>query len=396
MRALPLAVLHMTSRPPVPPRSSEGLRLGFLYAALFSVIGVQMPFWPLWLKDRGMQPVEIGILLGAIYWAKVVTNPLIAQFVDSRGHRRMVMIALASASMLLYALYPFAYSFPALLCLGVLAGSLLAGLMPLTETITMTLTTQGRLDYGRTRLWGSLSFIALSALAGQAVDHWAASGILWLILLGVAATVVTVVRAPDPPLISRSGPKLPFRALFRNRRYLLFLGTAAITQASHCVYYGFATLYWQSQGLDGGTIGLLWSIGVVAEIALFAFSGRIVQKVGADKLVLFGAVTGIVRWAALAFITSPLGLAPFQTLHAATFGATHLGAMHTIARDVDPRLQVRAQALYSSVAMGLIPGIALLAAGPAYQAFGGLAFLGAMVLSILASLCGYAFVRSPR
>lgn len=376
--------------------TQDALRLSLLYGAMFTVIGVQMPFWPVWLESRGMGPTEIGILLGAIYWAKVVTNPLIAQVIDHHGGRRKAMLALAIGALSAFSLYIFAFDFWALLVLGIFSGSLIAGLMPLSETITMTLTRQGRLDYGRVRLWGSLTFIAAAMLTGGLVEHLGPSSILPLVIVGAAMTLITVFTAPNPPRLTHGGPRLPMAALFRDRTYMLFLATASLTQASHCIYYGFATLHWRAQGLSNGLIGGLWAIGVVAEIVLFVISGAAVRKLGADRLLFLGAMGGILRWSALAFVASPWLLAPLQTLHAATFGATHLGAMHLIANHIDPRLSTRAQALYSSVAMGLVPGIALLAAGPLYERFGGLAFLAASLIALMATVAGALLLHHRR
>lgn len=371
----------------------ESWRLALLYSALFWVVGVQMPFWPLWLKDQGMGPVEIGILLGAIYWAKVVTNPLIAQIVDRYGHRKTIMIVMVLCAAALYMLYPFAEGFNQFLILGVLGGSLLAGLMPLTETVTMGLTRDGKLDYGRVRLWGSLSFIALVTATGWLIDPLGSDVILWLILLGIGLSIACVFRVPDPPLREHNDAPIPFSALFKNKSYLLFLITAALTQASHAVYYGFGTLNWQHVGLSSGFIGVLWAVGVLAEIVLFAFSGLVVRRVKAEPLLMIGAASGVVRWIALALTNDPILLLGFQCLHAATFGATHLAAMHLISERLPPRLQARGQALYSSVAMGLIPGVALLGAGPLFEAAGGASYFATAAISLLACLFAFRLLR---
>ena len=48
------------------PRLVLSFRLALFYAAVFLVVGVLMPFWPLWLKEtQGMSAEEIGLLLGA-------------------------------------------------------------------------------------------------------------------------------------------------------------------------------------------------------------------------------------------------------------------------------------------------------------------------------------------
>jgi len=131
-------------------------------------------------------------------------------------------------------------------------------------------------------------------------------------------------------------------------------------------------------------------VGVVAEIALFAFSGAIVARIGAVWLLAAGGLAGLLRWALMAFDPPLALLLPLQALHGLTFGAAHLGALHYMAEHVEPGEAATAQALYASVTAGIGLGLATLAAGPLYQAFAGKAYLAMALLAgagLLAALC---------
>ena len=78
---------------------------------------------------------------------------------------------------------------------------------------------------------------------------------------------------------------------------------------------------------------------------------------------------------------------------AATFGATHLGAIYFIARTVPPALSATAQSLYSAAVMGLGLGLAILASGSLYAAFGGRAYFAMAVLSALGSVLAVILAR---
>ena len=43
-------------------------RLALFYAALFVSIGIQLPFFPLWLEAKGLDAGMIGIVLAAPWW----------------------------------------------------------------------------------------------------------------------------------------------------------------------------------------------------------------------------------------------------------------------------------------------------------------------------------------
>ena len=137
--------------------------------------------------------------------------------------------------------------------------------------------------------------------------------------------------------------------------------------------------------MDGDTIGLLWAEGVIAEVALFAFSGRVVARMGPARLLLIAALAGVVRWLALAGTVSVPALAAAQLLHAATFGCGHLGAMHFLLRAVPAALAVRAQGALAAVAVGVAPAVMSPLAGRLYASLDGGAFAAMALVSVLGS-----------
>ncbi|MDP6516156.1 MAG: 3-phenylpropionate MFS transporter [Alphaproteobacteria bacterium] len=369
---------------PIPP----AVRLALFYGAVFLVVGIYMPFWPVWLSSKGLGASEIGLLLAITTWTKVVASPAVAQIADRLGRRRPVMVGLALCTVASWSLYTLADGFWAMVPVAVLLGASFPPMMPIGENTTMLIAQARGLDYGRIRLWGSLSFIAAAWGGG----HWLAGrpdGMIAGLILGGslalvgACLVLPDLRTPPAPARRRSGP---LRLLLRQPLFLLFLAAASLIQSSHAVLYGFGTLHWRSAGLADGTIGLLWAEGVIAEIALFAFSGRILSRFGVAPLMIAAAGAGVVRWT-LTGLTTGLGvLALLQLLHALTFGATHLAAMHFIQRAAPEGASATAQGLYSAIAAGAVLALVMTASGQLYADFGGRAFYAMAVLAGLGGL----------
>ena len=88
---------------------------------------------------------------------------------------------------------------------------------------------------------------------------------------------------------------------------------------------------------------MLWALGVLAEIVLFAFAGRLTAAINPTMLLIIGAAGAAVRWAAMAFNPPTLALPLLQCLHGLSFGATHLGMMGFIARAAPAQLAATAQ-----------------------------------------------------
>jgi MFS family permease len=74
-------------------------RLGFLYAALFVVVGCYLPYMPVWLHWRGLDEDAIALLLAAPLFARILFTPLISFAADWSGARRTVLIVLAWGSL---------------------------------------------------------------------------------------------------------------------------------------------------------------------------------------------------------------------------------------------------------------------------------------------------------
>jgi len=363
-------------------------RLSGFYAASFLVTGVQLPFWPVWLAGRGLDSREIAALFAIAIWVKVVTTPAIGTLADWLGRRRAMMIVLAAVSCLFYARLWDAHGFPALLLLTLGAGVAQSALMPLGDSITLAAVRRDGIDYGRVRVWGSVTFIIASIASGawlaNAVPGLGGNAVLALVLAASTILLVACVAVPVPP---RDGSVMPrfatLRSMARERRFWSFVLAAAALQASHQVYYGFGTLYWRSLGFSEGVIGCLWAEGVLAEIILFWQGGPLLARLGPLGLMAVGGAAGIVRWGLTGLVSGLVPTAALQLLHALTFGAVHLGAMNFLSRSVPPGAAASAQALYAGTSAGIGGGIVMLGAGALYSSYGGRAYLFMAALSAL-------------
>ena len=66
----------------------HGSKIGFaprvaaFYAAFFVMIGIHMPFFPVWLKAKGLDPAGIGLVLAAPMVLRILTIPLTTRAAD--------------------------------------------------------------------------------------------------------------------------------------------------------------------------------------------------------------------------------------------------------------------------------------------------------------------------
>ncbi len=369
-----------------------GTRVALFYGALFVVYGMHVPYTPVWLDGRGLSGAEISTVMAAPFFLRLFITPGVAMAADRTGRHRFMLIVLAWASLAVVLALSQAYGFWPILLLAVPLIVAFSTIMPLTETVAVSGVRHAGLDYGRMRLWGSLTFVAASFAGGFAVAHWGSGAGIWLVVIGCALTVAAAHLLPrealhtEEPDVDRAPwwkAEEPLM-LLRQPAFVAFLLASGGVQAAHATFLTFGTLIWQKQGLSGGWIGALWAIGVFAEVALFAVSGWLVRTFGAVALLGAGAAASVVRWVVMGFDPGLGTLIPLQILHGVTYGASHIGAIHFIGKAVPLRAAGSAQALYATVAAGLAMGFATLIAGWLYAGYGGASYYAMAVIALLA------------
>ena len=351
------------------PGRAAPVRLSLFYAALFLVIGVNLPFAPSYLATKGMGEAEIGALLAAIQLSRLVGNSLIARAADAWGETRLPIILLCFFSLIGFALFLVIDGFPGLLVLSLALGLIFTAVMPLSDSLTLRAAASGGFDYGRVRLWGSLGFILASTGAGWLISGQGARLAIWLIIGAWLLTFIASFGLPQMPRERRraGGGML---SLLSDRRFVVMLATSGSIQCSHSLLYAFGTIYWTAAGHSTITVGWLWAESVVAEILLFAAAKRLLPRLPQRYLFVIGGLGALLRWLLAGLGTGLPLLITVQLLHGLSFATTHLGAMTFLSQRTPPGLAASAQVLHA-VVVGTSVGLVTIGVGGLYEALGG-------------------------
>jgi MFS transporter, PPP family, 3-phenylpropionic acid transporter len=372
-------------------------RLAALYAALFFLFGIQMPFFPIWLQAKDVDARLIGIVLAVPMIARVLAIPIVTREADRRDAVRDVLIIASLASVAAYTLVGLSNGAIAILVTYTLTAIFSTPLMPLAETYALKgLLPRGR-AYGPVRLWGSFAFIAGNFVAGFAADQIPARHLIWLMV--AASALVSLAAWSLAPLSAnpqeQEAQPTPRTGPLWDRAFVAVLVGASLIQASHAVVYGFSAVQWQGAGLDGTFIAALWALGVAAEIILFAFQARLPPFLTPTVMLLIGAAAATVRWLGMALDPPALALPWLQMLHALSFGATHLGALMFVAHHAPAGQTATAQG-YLALAAGLAMAATMAISGVLYDDFGSRAYAAMALAAIAGGACGLIAHRIRR
>ncbi len=378
---------------------SLSTRLALFYWASFTIYGVSMPYLNVWFKHRGLTINEIAVVSAVAPLVRMLCGPVVTFFADRwNAHARLLAVA-SWMGLLAWIVLSTAASFWSAVTGMVLVAMTGAALNPLIDTISMMGVRTSGVDYGRVRAWGSISFILAALVSGMVVDWRGIEMAMVLLVLAAASTALTSLLVPVYADADPSSQRKPMRvadavALVRHPVLLLFLISAGAVQGSHAVLNVFSVLHWQSLGLSNWWCGVLWAIGVTAEIILFLVAGRWFPRLGPLALMGLGGATALIRWSIMSFDPPLAVLLPLQVAHGFTFGASHLGAINFLARAIPEHQAGTAQGLYSLMTGGLVMALSTQVAGIAYATTGGRAYAAMAVIAAVSLVATILLYRA--
>lgn len=382
------------------PRS---LQLGLFYCAVFLGTGVSLPYIPVWFRAQGLSGAEIGVILSAPMLARLAVSPLMAVWADGFALRRTPIMLFAIGAGVFYGLLSVVKGFPAWLACWLVASALLATVVPLADVLSMRRARIEGFNYGRSRGLGSVAFIVANVGMGVLLT-WAEPDLIVLWTAGAALLSAVAARGllpPDP--VHEGGERTAGRdrwrgigELFRNKPFMLAVVTTALIQSTHAFYYGFSALLWRAQGIADATVGILWATGVAAEVLFMWCLEPLRRRVGPEPLIVVGGVAAVLRWTALAFSPPLWALFPLQLLHALSFAAVFMAALQLIERNAPARSLSAAQTISSACSGGLFIGLATIASGKLFDAFGARGYLGMSLLAALGLIGAWRMIGARR
>jgi PPP family 3-phenylpropionic acid transporter len=365
--------------------------LSAFYFAHFVNGGIFMAYFPLYLAWRGFGAVEIAWVLALPQIMRTFAPAGWGWLADRSGAQRGVVVFSCAAAAAGFAALPFVESFAGVACVIALASLLSAGGLPLVEAITLGALAGQPGRYGPIRLWGSVGFVAAVLAAGAWLDVAPVRGLPWALLAFSSAALLVAISLPRRAAHAHAKPvHWQFTPGIR-----ALLAAGFCMAAAHGTLYAFFTLHLERAGYRITTIGVLWTLGVLAEIVVFLYLPQIFRRFTLSAILVSSFGCAVVRFLVLGWFPEAMWLIVLaQLLHAASFGSFHAAAVAAVHRLFPEGAQARGQALFSSVTYGAGSAGGALAAGWLWQAGGpALAFCASALAGLVGLLFAHALKR---
>lgn len=285
-------------------------RLSSFYFFYFSLLGATAPFLALYFHHLGFPSPRIGELVAIPMLMRCVAPNLWGWLGDRSGQRLAIVRFGAVCTALGFSLIFVSHSYAWLALVMALHAFFWHAVLPQFEVITLAHLRERSASYSRIRLWGSIGFICtvvgLGALFERlSLDVYPAT--LLGIMLGIVLCSWWVPNAQPAHREPREGEG-GFLAQLRQPGVLAFYLCVCLMQLSHGPYYTFLTLHLESLGYSRALIGLLWALGVVAEVMLFLAMPRLLQRFSLRQVLAASFLLASLRWLLLGNLADSLAL----------------------------------------------------------------------------------------
>jgi PPP family 3-phenylpropionic acid transporter len=389
MASLPADARAVSVLPAVP--AVPFVRLSSYYFFYYAFMGVFMPYFALYLQKCGFLAIEIGLLMSIQQGMRLLAPNLWGWLADSLGRRLLIMRVAAVLSLAGFASIGLAKGFWSMAAAISMMSFFWTAQGPLAEA-TVFAHLRGRHGYGAVRACGSFGFIVCVLGMGWWLQH---ADIHWVYEGGIISALALVAAGlfvPEGPLSHEKVHRAGFWKIVREPNVLTLLGTCMLMTAAHGAFNVFFSVHLVQAGYAKGQVGMLWTLGVLAEILVFLEAPRLMTRFSLKHLQIFALVCAVLRfvaagwwvdWVVVALVT--------QCMHGITFGMNHVAAISAISRRFAGPHQAQGQALYGSVTAGaggilgsVASGWVWDAAGPAwaFTCCAGFAALGLLVMGL--------------
>jgi PPP family 3-phenylpropionic acid transporter len=335
-------------------RPAQSLNFALFFFAYYGYVGVFSPYASLYFADRGLSATQIGILMSLMQVMRIF-GPNLWGWVADQSRRRVLVLRLTSVVAALSFCGMFVgQSFMFFFALMVTVNLFTSAQGPISEALMLSSMRGDLTHYGRVRLWGSVGFIVLVTLSGYALDWQGIELMPWIALLMLVMVTSVTFSLHEEPATQHAQPSNSVRELLSRKSVLSFFASTFLMIAAHSSLYVYYSLYLSDMGYSKSVIGLMWSLGVIAEILFFFYQAPLFRRFGVRKLMLFSLAIAVIRFLMIGWGAQSLSvLLIAQVLHAATFGVHHSASVATLQRWFAGPLQARGQALYISISYGL-------------------------------------------
>lgn len=276
----------------------QGVILGSVFFLFYFGLSTWLPFYNIYLKDKGFSGAQVGVIAGMYQSVLFFVVPVWGVIADRFGNRKVLHLVLLSAMMLIWGMRLIS-GYHLLIIYVMSLAFMHHPLGMLTDSLAIGYIKQHpRAAFGEFRVWGSVGWAIGNVVIGRfLVTHdLSLTFQIAAVIYGLTWLTVWMFHDNHPAVaVQRRFSTGELKALFGNKKMLLFLLLLTLYGTSISPLYIFINLYYRDIGAGNQLIGLGFAIQALSEVPFFFWAKGLVNRFGTHKVLLFSMATAVLR-----------------------------------------------------------------------------------------------------
>jgi PPP family 3-phenylpropionic acid transporter len=340
-----------------------------------------LPFFSLYLRDHGLDPERIGLVLAATSLAGAAATPFWSHLADTRlGTIRVLQLSSLGTVVAALGLWAGGSTWLAIVPVAALMSVFSAPSTPLSDALAVGYLGPGRMtEYGRIRLWASLGWAIAVIAFGVLFERVGLGPVLPAYAAGTLAFGLWTLRLPAGaplPVASESRLGALGDVLRTSPRLAPFLAAAFLVSLASSAAWAFFALRVVGRGGGPFLVGLAAGLTAFVEIPVMRATSSLGKRFGLRALYATGALVYALVFLSWAFIRDPLVLALVASVDGVAFAFVYVGVVVIVGHLVPERLLATGQSLAQLFGWSVTPIIGASVGGFVFARLGAPALFG--------------------
>jgi len=263
----------------------------FYYFSFMGGWGFLFPFINLFYVGLGLSGAQIGTIASTGAIVGLVAAPVWATQVKKHPNPRLFLQIAMFFSATFYVLIGQQNAFLPILLFTALQSMSGAGILPMADSMAVTVAQANQQGYGGIRLWGSLGWIVAVPFSGWLIERYGFPAGFWGIGVAFVLGIVLLLFIQPQQFVSRvggekpkGGMKLAVQKVFSDRALLGFALALIFVGFLNNGVLQFENVFLFDLGATKQLISIAGILSAIVELPFMLFADRIIHRYGAHRL----------------------------------------------------------------------------------------------------------------
>ena len=327
--------------------------LAVFYAFIYMSTGSFSSYIGVYFTEQGIGHTDIGVLtsIGAV--VGLFAQPLWGLAGDRSRTKNRILILCTLLSGLAVWLIPWAGTMFWPLLFGMALFSLFQiAINPLSDAITLELSSKGVVRFSTIRTFGSVGYAVISIAAGVLFARHIDTifMVTSFIMLGCFLLSLGIPKVAG----HQSGKKkVKLSEIFRSKPLMVLYGFTLVLSTTMGFLWAFQAIYSKEQGISMEVIGIGLAIGSFTQFPFMIFFQKLYDRFGIRNILLFSGLIHVIRWCLYSFALTPITYLLSWVLHGGTYIMFYMCLAEYVNRHVIKELKATGQMLNSVIQLSV-------------------------------------------